>query len=636
MPRFIVKKLEAIEFLNKIPDEQIDLIITDPPYESLERWRAQGTTTRLKHSTQSSNNWFNVFPNERFPELFSALYRVLKPNSHLYLFCDATTMWVAKPMAEEAGFKFHKPVVWDKCLDPTTPIATSLGVRLLGSIRKGEDIYTPNHGLVNVRGVRRVKAPTVCLILSDGSKLTAARKHLLLLSSGQSVEAGQILTGAVLATASICGASCNNVLKTVNLIPLEDQIVQLPPNNFCLWCGADFNSNRSASAHQSRFCTLARSKKSMAAELGISRKRLSWWLGKRMIPAIWANTLGLNDKVTGRIRAMYQNDTALTFPEEVKLDYALGKLVGLYAAQGSMSGAMVTFAFHPGKRDSHYHVARYVRTLGMRASIKQTSENGVVVTVGFKFAQQLIKYFVGGTNAPTKYLKETVYTAPAEFRAGVFDGLNDGDGCWEWKCQRDRYCSTSIDLVMFVLRYAREQGWSTKIRRIENEYLGAWYVGFDRSQTHKGLQVLSITDAGKCELVDIAIDTPHLFLLGNGIVTHNCTIGMGYHYRAQYEFILFFEKGKRKLNNLGVPDVLSFRRLKGKAYYPTEKPVDLLKVLVEQSSVTGEVVLDPFAGSGSTGEAAITLGRRFVGNDASATAYERMRSRLLQVGGGER
>ena len=31
---------------------------------------------------------------------------------------------------------------------------------------------------------------------------------------------------------------------------------------------------------------------------------------------------------------------------------------------------------------------------------------------------------------------------------------------------------------------------------------------------------------------------------------------MGYHYRARYEFILFFEKGKRKLNNLSIPDIL--------------------------------------------------------------------------------
>ena len=88
--------------------------MTDPAYESLEKHRAVGTTTRLKHSKASSNDWFRVFPNERFGELFAEVFRVLKPDTHFYLFCDAETMFVAKPEAERAGFKFWKPLVWDK------------------------------------------------------------------------------------------------------------------------------------------------------------------------------------------------------------------------------------------------------------------------------------------------------------------------------------------------------------------------------------------------------------------------------------------------------------------------------------------------------------------------------------------
>lgn len=97
-------------------------------------------------------------------------------------------------------------------------------------------------------------------------------------------------------------------------------------------------------------------------------------------------------------------------------------------------------------------------------------------------------------------------------------------------------------------------------------------------------------------------------------------IGMGYHYRARHEFILFFEKGKRKLNDLGVPDVLSFPRVKGK--YPTEKPVDLLRLLIRQSSQKGDVVLDPFMGSGSTGIAALLEERHFIGCDVEDNAIE--------------
>jgi site-specific DNA-methyltransferase (adenine-specific) len=113
-PVFEVSALDAVEWLKTVPAESIDLVVTDPAYESLEKHRAIGTTTRLKHSKSSSNDWFGIFPNARFAELFAEVFRVLRPNSHFYLFCDAETMFVAKPEAERAGFRFWKPLVWDK------------------------------------------------------------------------------------------------------------------------------------------------------------------------------------------------------------------------------------------------------------------------------------------------------------------------------------------------------------------------------------------------------------------------------------------------------------------------------------------------------------------------------------------
>ncbi|MFH0291092.1 DNA-methyltransferase [Vibrio owensii] len=109
-----VSQLDAVSWLKTLDSESIDLIVTDPPYESLEKHRAKGTTTRLKVSKSSNNQWFSIFPNDRFEELLEEIYRVLKKNSHFYLFCDQETMFVVKPIAEKAGFKFWKPIVWDK------------------------------------------------------------------------------------------------------------------------------------------------------------------------------------------------------------------------------------------------------------------------------------------------------------------------------------------------------------------------------------------------------------------------------------------------------------------------------------------------------------------------------------------
>lgn len=105
---------DAVKWLSTLADASVDLIITDPPYESLEKHRKIGTTTRLKVSDGSSNQWFDIFPNERFESLFLEFYRVLKKNSHFYLFCDQETMFYVKPIAEKVGFKFWKPIVWNK------------------------------------------------------------------------------------------------------------------------------------------------------------------------------------------------------------------------------------------------------------------------------------------------------------------------------------------------------------------------------------------------------------------------------------------------------------------------------------------------------------------------------------------
>ncbi|KGJ91575.1 DNA-methyltransferase [Colwellia psychrerythraea] len=114
MSNYKLVESDAVEWLKTLDDESVDLLVTDPPYESLEKHRSKGTTTRLKMSKGSSNQWFKIFPNDRFPELFAEIYRVMKNNTHFYLFCDQETMFVAKPLGEQAGFKFWKPIVWDK------------------------------------------------------------------------------------------------------------------------------------------------------------------------------------------------------------------------------------------------------------------------------------------------------------------------------------------------------------------------------------------------------------------------------------------------------------------------------------------------------------------------------------------
>ena len=69
--------------------------------------------------------------------------------------------------------------------------------------------------------------------------------------------------------------------------------------------------------------------------------------------------------------------------------------------------------------------------------------------------------------------------------------------------------------------------------------------------------------------------------------------------------------------------------------YPTQKPLAILKRIVTASSNPGDLVLDFFAGSGTTGVAAAELGRRFIMIDNNPQAIDAMRRRFEGVGGVE-
>jgi len=66
--------------------------------------------------------------------------------------------------------------------------------------------------------------------------------------------------------------------------------------------------------------------------------------------------------------------------------------------------------------------------------------------------------------------------------------------------------------------------------------------------------------------------------------------------------------------------------------YPTQKPEALLELVLRASSRPGDVVLDPFCGSGTTLAVAARLGRRWVGVDAAPLAVETARRRLCAQG----
>ena len=176
-----------------------------------------------------------------------------------------------------------------------------------------------------------------------------------------------------------------------------------------------------------------------------------------------------------------------------------------------------------------------------------------------------------------------------------------------------------------VVDRSKEQNWFVTIA---NERLEELLTEFERVMK-KNSHLYIHCDETTRDILRPLIDKVGL-KFWKSLVWDKRAIGMGYHWRAQYEFILFAEKGKRKLNNLGLGDLLPIKRLKGKQYYPTQKPLKLAQMIIENSSAVGDVVLDTFMGAGTTGMAAIRTGRIFWGSDVSEKAVLWTRNRLTK------
>lgn len=82
---------------------------------------------------------------------------------------------------------------------------------------------------------------------------------------------------------------------------------------------------------------------------------------------------------------------------------------------------------------------------------------------------------------------------------------------------------------------------------------------------------------------------------------------------------------------LSLPNFISMNSKTGKRRHTTEKPTDLLAYLVSLFSNEGDLVLDPFSGSGSTGEAALQLGRNVILVEQDPEYYEVSSERLGEL-----
>jgi site-specific DNA-methyltransferase (adenine-specific) len=186
----------------------------------------------------------------------------------------------------------------------------------------------------------------------------------------------------------------------------------------------------------------------------------------------------------------------------------------------------------------------------------------------------------------------------------------------------------SVDFVLtdppYLVRYHDRSG-----RRVINDDNDAWLKPAFR-QIHRVLKpdafCVSFYGWNKTDLFMTAWREAGFRIAGH-IVFRKPYASKARHLRYQHESAYLLTKGFPAFPDRPPPDVLDWQ-YSGNRLHPTQKPVGILKPLIEAFSKTGDTVLDPFAGSGSTLAAARELDRRFIGIELDPDHHRTARLRL--------
>jgi adenine-specific DNA-methyltransferase len=194
----------------------------------------------------------------------------------------------------------------------------------------------------------------------------------------------------------------------------------------------------------------------------------------------------------------------------------------------------------------------------------------------------------------------------------------------------NRLDAASIDFVLtdppYLVRYHDRSG-----RRVINDDNDAWLKPAF-SEVHRLLKSdsLSVSFYGwnKTDVFMAAWRDAGFRIIGH-IVFRKRYASSARHLSYTHEPAYLLAKGFPPFPDRPPPDVIDWH-YSGNRLHPTQKPVQSLKPLISAFTKPGDVVLDPFSGSGSTLVAARELGRRFIGIDLDPDHHRTASARLKE------
>lgn len=194
----------------------------------------------------------------------------------------------------------------------------------------------------------------------------------------------------------------------------------------------------------------------------------------------------------------------------------------------------------------------------------------------------------------------------------------------------------SIDLILTDPPYGmefRSNYRNKKYDKIENDNNLDWLEEFITEIKRTSKEDAHIYVFCSFHKVDIfKQELEKQFKVKNILIWEKNNTGMGDlygDYAPKYEMIIFCSNGNKKLNGNRIANIIKADKT-GNTLHPTEKPLELIKLLITKSSNEDDIILDPFLGSGTTAVACKQLNRNYIGIELSEEYCEIARKRLEQ------
>ncbi len=622
------------QVLAGLPEKSVDLVFADPPYNlQLQDDLYRPNMTRVDAVNDAWDRFGSFAEYDAFTrEWLAACRRVLKDTGTLWTIGSYHNVYRLGAALQDLGFWVLNDVAWIKCLSGDTE---------LYALINGRPIITPLKDLIRIDlATNKVELPSfdeagqaTWVELTGWRKTEKSRGLRIELEDGTWVTCTPKHQFPVLHAGALEMQAAEDLQPGVTLLQLA--AFELP----------EIISSAAIDEEMGRFIGWYLAEGSMLSnEKGVV---LSLSADERPVADDLIELIKQRLGIVGRIH-IYNHSLHLIFPGRVMIAFVQRLVHGqgarvkrltreaLLFGKAFLAGVLRGYLLGDGLWDKHNQRWR----LGLARNAGLAMDLAVICRVlgfRFRFAPGFVPYQHGRAEVIRGEIRET---------AG---------GRWSFATLEDLGLPTrgrfGAGQHHSVFRLQEQYRLRTRKNPIATMPDGAQMV---LSGDLRPIRIKSIRPSTLRVFYDLSVNGNHLFTLANGLLTHNSNPMpnfRGVRFTNAHETLIWAQKvraAKYTFNYQSLKalnDDLQMRsdwylalctgkerlKLNGAKAHPTQKPEALLYRVLLATTRPGDVVLDPFFGTGTTGAVAKSLHRHWIGIEREPRYVELARERIAAV-----